>query len=267
MFDFVGLLQAGLDDGLDSLDDEDYGEENNYDALNDETFGAEASADDWEQNHEKLARITESSRPRLRNESGKVGGTRSSVSFLLTVRLPVICIREYVIVLMGVVLWDGQSESEIDVETTLSHLVLDEKEVTIPRPGVWDSPGNFQLQPPQIRPKPSLSTALKNACTVEELERGLITSRPPPGLVKQQQQQPQNLFLNSIGSSVDKLGQINGVGQHQQHQQPPPNQFPLVLPPNIRLTHPQFHLQNVRPMPSEYRICWWEWWFALLLDF
>ncbi|XP_031777208.1 protein PAT1 homolog 1 isoform X1 [Nasonia vitripennis] len=211
-FGFDTSLGAGLDDGLDCLDDEEYGEENNYDALNDETFGSEATAGDWEQDHEKLAQITESSRPRLQNDYSK-------------------------------------SESEIDVENSLSHLVLDEKEVTIPRPGVWDSPTNFPIAPPQIRPKPSLTSALKNACTVEELERGLITSRPPPGLIKQPTaSQPSstsggNLFLNSI-VSVDISQQINGVA-------PPPNQFPLVLPSNVRLAHPQFHLQNVRPMANQ----------------
>jgi hypothetical protein len=130
-------------------------------------------------------------------------------------------------------------------------LVLDEKEVTIPRPGVWDSPTNFSIPPPQIRPKSSLSTALKNACTVEELEKKLITNRPPPGLIKQLVSQPSpptttsggNLFLNSI-ASVEKLQQINGVVPT----------FPLVIPPNVRLAHPQFHLQNVRPLPSKYYI-------------
>lgn len=39
------------------------GEEEEYDALNDETFGSEATIGDWEQDHEKLAEITESSRP------------------------------------------------------------------------------------------------------------------------------------------------------------------------------------------------------------
>ena len=151
------------------------------------------------------------------------------------------------------------------MEKSLSHLVIDEKEVTIPRPGVWDSPTNFPIPPPQIRPKPpSLTTALKYACTVEELERGLMssqtTSRPPPGLNKQPQlsaapgSQPQpptttsggNPFLNSIASSVEKIQQqINGIV-------PPSNQFPLpILPPNVRLAHPQFHLQNVRPMGSK----------------
>lgn len=56
------FLQAGIDDRLDCLDDEDFGED--YDALNDETFGSEATAGDWEQDHEKLAQITESTRPR-----------------------------------------------------------------------------------------------------------------------------------------------------------------------------------------------------------
>lgn len=122
-------------------------------------------------------------------------------------------------------------------------MVLDEKEVTIPRPGVWDSP-NFALPPPQI--KPSLS-ALRNACTVEELERGLITNRPPPGLVKPPAPQPstsaQNLFLNSI-TSAEKLHHVNGTG-------PPHNQYPIIVPPNVRLPPPHLNLQNVRPMPSE----------------
>ncbi|XP_058802464.1 protein PAT1 homolog 1 [Phymastichus coffea] len=207
-FGFDTSLGAALDDGLDCLEDEDL--EENYDALNDETFGSEANTGDWEQDHEKLAQITESSRPRYRNDNSK-------------------------------------SESEIDVEKSLSHLVLDEKEVTIPRPGVWDSP-NFAIPPTQIV-KPSLS-ALKNACTVEELERGLITNRPPPGLVKppgSPHQPPastsaQNLFLNSI-TSAEKLHQTNGTGPTQ-------NQFSLIAP-ILKLPPPQhLNLQNVRSIPN-----------------
>ena len=44
------------------LDDEEYGDEDKYNALNDETFGAEANNGDWEQDHEKLSQINESSR-------------------------------------------------------------------------------------------------------------------------------------------------------------------------------------------------------------
>ncbi|KAJ8688015.1 hypothetical protein QAD02_023810 [Eretmocerus hayati] len=208
-FGFDTSLGAGVDDGLDCLEDEDF-EENNYDALNDETFGSEATVEDWEQDHEKLAQITESSRPHLRNELTK-------------------------------------SEQEIDVEKSLSHLVLDDK-LTIPKPGVWDGPTSFPIAPPQIRPKPSLSATLKNACTVEELERGLITNRPPPGLIKQQPTHSlpssgQNPFLNSL-TSAEKLPQINGVA-------PSPNQFPFIFPPNVRLPHAQFpHLQNIR-LPNQ----------------
>lgn len=64
------IMQAALDDGLDCLDDEDV--DGNYDALNDETFGSEANTGDWERDHEKLAQITESSRPRHRNDNSKV---------------------------------------------------------------------------------------------------------------------------------------------------------------------------------------------------
>lgn len=42
-------------------------EEEEYDALNDETFGPDAAIGDWEEDHEKLAEITESNR--LHNQS------------------------------------------------------------------------------------------------------------------------------------------------------------------------------------------------------
>ncbi|XP_014207366.1 protein PAT1 homolog 1 [Copidosoma floridanum] len=205
-FGFDTSHGAGLDDGLDYPDDEDFQEEN-YDALNDETFGSDAGPGDWEEDHEKLAQITESNRSRLKNDSSK-------------------------------------SESEIDVEKSLSHLVLDERDLTIPKPGVWDSPTNFSIAPTPILPKPLLSATLKNACTVEELERGLISNRPPPGLTKPPISQSsntnaQNLLLNSI-TSGDKLPPINGIGPHQG------NQYPLVLPPNVRLGHPpSLSLPNV----------------------
>lgn len=41
--------------------------EEEYDALNDETFGPDAAIGDWEEDHEKLAEITESNR--LHNQS------------------------------------------------------------------------------------------------------------------------------------------------------------------------------------------------------
>lgn len=47
--------------------EEDELEEEEYDALNDETFGPDATIGDWEEDHEKLAEITESNR--LHNQS------------------------------------------------------------------------------------------------------------------------------------------------------------------------------------------------------
>ncbi|XP_014228335.1 protein PAT1 homolog 1 [Trichogramma pretiosum] len=214
-FEFDTSLGAGVDDQSDCfLDDEDLGED--YDALNDETFGSEATGGDWEQAHEKLAQITESNR--TKNKKGP-----------------------------------KKSEPEIDVASTLSHLVLDEREVTIPKPGVWDSP-HFALAPPQIQ-KPL--AALKNACTVEELERDLITNRPPPGLTKpissqsQTQQAPAsgaNLFLGSLSSMNKYPPQTNGgVGS-------PINQFPSMNNAglqNLAMPPPQFHQQNARHMPNQ----------------
>lgn len=117
-------------------------------------------------------------------------------------------------------------------------MVLD-KEGIVPRPGVWGSPLN--LSPPKAQPRLSLPT-LKNACTVEELERGLVANRPPPGLSKPQTQQQQRKSEGSLlfeALSLNEKFQVNGL---------PPARFPpglglsgahpIVLP-NIRVPHPQ----------------------------
>lgn len=137
-----------------------------------------------------------------------------------------------------------------NIENNLSHLVLDDKEGIVPRPGVWGSPSNLPI--PKARPRLSLPS-LKNACTLEEVERGLIGNRPPPGLAKpqtqQQQQQQQVLQKKSEASllfealSLNEKLQINGVPPSPRF--PPglaisPNPYPMVLPPNVRLPHPQF---------------------------
>lgn len=53
------------------MEEDDIGEEEEYDALNDETFGPDATIGDWEKDHEKLAEITESSRPHNQNATNK----------------------------------------------------------------------------------------------------------------------------------------------------------------------------------------------------
>lgn len=50
---------------------EDELEEEEYDALNDETFGPDAAIGDWEEDHEKLAEITESNRPHNQSTPNK----------------------------------------------------------------------------------------------------------------------------------------------------------------------------------------------------
>lgn len=60
-----------LEDGLDCPLEEDELEEEEYDALNDETFGPDATIGDWEEDHEKLAEITESNRPHNQNATNK----------------------------------------------------------------------------------------------------------------------------------------------------------------------------------------------------
>ncbi|XP_003707961.1 protein associated with topo II related - 1 isoform X1 [Megachile rotundata] len=195
----TSLANSSLEDGLDYPLDDDIGEEEEYDALNDETFGSEATIGDWEKDHEKLAEITESSRPHHQNAIEKKNGVHA------------------------------------DIEDNLSHLVLDEKEGIVPRPGVWDSPST--LSAPKPRPPLTLPSTLTNVCTVEELEKGLIANKPPPGLNKpvqtQQQQQQQksdgSLLFDSI-SAPPRFPPGLGI--------PPPH--PVSLPPNMRFPPPQF---------------------------
>ncbi|CAD6239932.1 GSCOCG00002425001-RA-CDS [Cotesia congregata] len=177
---------AGLDDAIECpLDEDDIVEEDEYDALNDETFGS-ATDDDWEKNHEKLAQIAESTRLQKQLINHKNG-------------------------------------IDVDIEGSFPHLVMDEKDGIVPRPGVWDSPSNF----PVVPPNPSLSVALKNVCTVEELERGL---RPPPGLqqqhIQQQQQNQLQLHLQHQQSNNQQRNhnrptyQTNDQSSSNNHNQP-----------------------------------------------
>ncbi|XP_076630988.1 protein associated with topo II related - 1 [Colletes latitarsis] len=199
------LDHSGLEDGLDCpLEEEDVGEEEEYDALNDETFGSEATIGDWEKDHEKLAEITESSRPHNQSTSTKKNGVNT------------------------------------DIEDNLSHLVLDEKEGIVPRPGVWDSPSNLSL--PKPRPPLTLPSPLTNVRTVKELEKGLIANRPPPGLAKpgqllQQQQQQQQQFDGSFLFNC-----LSTPSRFPPGLNIPPT-HPVVLPPDIRfpplLQHPR----------------------------
>ncbi|CAD1479095.1 unnamed protein product, partial [Heterotrigona itama] len=203
----VTSSNSGLEDGLECpFEEDDLGEEEEYDALNDETFGSEATIGDWEKDHEKLAEITESSRH------------QSTL--------------------------DKKNVIDTNIEDNLSHLVLDEKEGIIPRPGVWDSPSNLAL--PKPRPPLTLPSTLTNVCTVEQLEKGLIANRAPPKLNKpiqtqQQQQQPKDgsLLFESL-SAAPRFPPGLGI--------PPPH--PVVLPPNMRFPHPQF-LQHPRLLPNQ----------------
>ena len=140
-----------------------------------------------------------------------------------------------------------QNVIDTNIEDNLSHLVLDEKEGIIPRPGVWDSPSNLAL--PKPRPPLTLPSTLTNVCTVEQLEKGFIANRTPPKLNKpiqtQQQQQPKSdgsLLFESL-SAAPRFPPGLGI--------PPPH--PVVLPPNMRFPHPQF-LQHPRLLPSKYYI-------------
>ncbi|KAJ9600157.1 hypothetical protein L9F63_009567 [Diploptera punctata] len=184
-FGFNTALTDSLDDELHDepdhgLEDED---EERYDALNDETFGADAVEEDWEEDHEKL--VAESSRQR---HSSYNNGSNV----------------------------EEDDNADLDLEATITHLVLDDfddpilengeiaKHEAIPhlssRPfptsncdlGLID-PTSYSSSAPSGFPvwgvakpdthqtsKPSSQSILppiKKVCTVEELERDLISQR------------------------------------------------------------------------------------------
>ncbi|XP_017883974.1 protein PAT1 homolog 1 isoform X1 [Ceratina calcarata] len=208
----TSLERSNLEDGLECpFEEDDLGGEEEYDALNDETFGSEATIGDWEKDHEKLAEITESSRPHNQNNLSKKNGVNANI------------------------------------EDNLSHLVLDEKEGIVPRPGVWDSPNFSSPKPIPSLPLPPGLTS--NVCTVEELEKGLTANRQPVGLNKpiqgqhphqQQQQKQDGTHLFKSLSLPQRFPPGLGI--------PPPH--PVVLPPNVRFPHPQF-LQHPRLLPNQ----------------
>ncbi|XP_031370191.1 protein PAT1 homolog 1 isoform X1 [Apis dorsata] len=212
----ISSKNSSLEDGLECpFEEDDLGEEEEYDALNDETFGSEATIGDWEKDHEKLAEITESNRPHNQNTLSK------------------------------------KNVTNLDIEDNLSHLVLDEKEGIVPRPGVWDSPSNLVL--PKPRPPLTLSPAITNVCTVEQLEKGLIANRQPSRLNKptqtqqpQQQQQQQQQQQKSDGSLL--FESLSAPPRFPPGLGIPPH--PVVLPTNMRFPHPQF-LQHPRLLANQ----------------
>lgn len=144
-----------------------------------------------------------------------------------------------------------QNVTNLDIEDNLSHLVLDEKEGIVPRPGVWDSPSNLAL--PKPRPPLTLSPAITNVCTVEQLEKGLIANRQASRLNKptqtqqpQQQQQQQQQQQKSDGSLL--FESLSAPPRFPPGLGIPPH--PVVLP-NMRFPHPQF-LQHPRLLASKY---------------
>lgn len=194
------------------MDDEEYGEEEKYDALNDETFGSEATMGDWEQDHEKLAEITESTRvhhnvPNTTNINNKTFPVQISTSNETELKIKYKISIETTNRLLFI--QQNGPDLDIDVEDNLSHLVLDEKDGITSRPGVWDSPTLSSLAPPRPMqlPKPPLVSTLKNACTVEELERNLIANRIDPILPQQQKQHMQKILQQNAGRQTPNQAQ------------------------------------------------------------
>lgn len=181
-FDFDTALPAGIEDDAANGPEN---EEEAYDALNDETFGT-AIEDDWEQGHEHLTKITDTSRWKddyndvNHNDDLRNGQDHLEAS------------------LSQLVLEDNDDDT-IHRRTTASrlphsNLALYPDSPSALRNSVWavgKHDGPLSASSP-IRSRSNLPQGVKSVCTVEELERNLMQMRsgnvgapglpPPPGL-------------------------------------------------------------------------------------
>lgn len=185
-------------------------EEEEYDALNDETFGAiedGSNADDWEKQHEELAGIAESSRHDLKK-------------------------------LHSDLMWsdfgkwdDGELEEFLDMIKYVPPKKVQAKQAAeVKRPVAPQNPkpsSNNTIAAPPVNQKVTPSSVPKNICTVEELERGLLTNRIP----KRQPHVPPQIH--------------HPLFPPQQPPRLPPGIHPLNLPPPLR---------NIPPMPPHLNL-------------
>lgn len=184
-FDFDTALPAGVDDDPgQGLDDE----EEQYDALNDETFGA-ANEEDWERDHEELAKLTETSRgwnDVNHNQDVSDQDDLRNGQDHLEASLSQLVLEDN----------DDLSINRRSSSTRLSHsnLAPYPDSPNALRNSVWavgKHDGPLSTSSP-LRPRVPLPQGVKNVCTVEELERNLLQMRsggvggnplpPPPGL-------------------------------------------------------------------------------------
>ncbi|XP_014279200.3 protein PAT1 homolog 1 [Halyomorpha halys] len=218
-----------LDEGIISDDDED------YDALNDETFGGDAVlAGDWEQDHEKLAEITELSRhhpnvnhhQNIINENGDLSA--KIAAFILD---------------------DDPEPSEKDFDRLdLSTLPRTPR----PPPGFSNVTNNNHLKPEVKLPLPPF----KNVCTVEEIERNLI--KPPANSLRLEDIERNLLPKQSHLINLHHAPGFISVPRHHpllsNHLQKMPSVAPFPLPAQF----PPFALQasamRIPPPPPLMRL-------------
>ncbi|GLG92990.1 PAT1-like protein 1 [Gryllus bimaculatus] len=189
-----GLLDEELhDEPGQGLDEE---EEEEYDALNDETFGTDAVEGDWEEDHEKLAEITEQSRARC-GSYGNDGAERSDeaehdTGLELEASLAQLVLEDYeddVIVENGTIGGKLQNHRQESITTAENYSSSAPSGYS-----VW-TPTKHENHLQSTHPiTPSILPG-KNVVSVEELERGLLSQ------------------------------------QHNQHSQALKQQPPLIVPP------------------------------------
>ncbi|BES88064.1 Topoisomerase II-associated protein PAT1 [Nesidiocoris tenuis] len=206
-FGFDSTLGAG--DGMEDAGGMLSEDEEDYDALNDETFGDSAPAGDWEQDHEKLAELTELRRQNFVSENGLL--CEQVAAFIL----------------------DDSSSRGFDHR---NNFPPPPKPKPRPPPGFANASNDHH--PLEIKLG---IPSLKNVCTVEELERNLI--KPPPANSLRLEDLERNLISNQKPAVPPVLGQIlrppaGFITPPPLTHHPPPSQHPLLnqlskIPPPI----------------------------------
>lgn len=185
-----GLLDEELhDEPGQGLDEE---EEEEYDALNDETFGTDAVEGDWEEDHEKLAEITEQSRVQrggfnvLRKDRGD--DLEPDTGLELEASLAqLLVLDEYE---EDGVVENGSSGAQLQNHRHSSKEEQDNYSSSAPSGySVW-APGKHERH---LQNSQSVTPGMlpgKNVVCVEDLERGLLSQQGQSQKLQQQQQTP-----------------------------------------------------------------------------
>lgn len=220
-------------------------EEEEYDALNDETFGTldQSGLDDWEQQHEQFAELTESSRhsERLENSLNKLSIEDSSSYLFPTSKNSVWSYNapQNGEIFSSSLLSNIQKVSKTFVDSTNNSRGVLQIEDTLTFFSTSTTPLPSYDRPPSIG-----NQIPKKFCTVEELERGLLQNRAK---THSSQSAPSPAPTPSAPPApLHHLPQSQLPHHYGQHPVPAPRLPPGLSP--IGVPHPHMrHLHHVHP--------------------